>query len=89
MNGSVRILGIAGSLRRASFNRAALRAAQGLRPAGSALEVFDLDGIPPFSEDDEHGSPTRVIELKTRIREASRKSSRGGAHGAAATRRPA
>jgi chromate reductase len=70
MNGIVRILGIPGSLRKASFNRAALRAAQQLVPADASLEIFDLDGIPPFSEDDERSLPPRVVELKARIREA-------------------
>jgi NAD(P)H-dependent FMN reductase len=40
------ILGIAGSLRRASYNRAALRAAQPLVPEDATLEIFALDGIP-------------------------------------------
>ena len=70
MNGSVRILGIPGSLRKASFNRAALRAAQELLPPDANLEIFDLEGIPPFSEDDEQSLPPRVAGLKARIREA-------------------
>jgi chromate reductase, NAD(P)H dehydrogenase (quinone) len=70
MNGSVRILGIPGSLRKASFNRAALRAAGELLPPDASLEIFDLEGIPPFSEDDERSLPPRVAELKARIREA-------------------
>ena len=70
MNGNVRILGIPGSLRNASFNRAALRAARELAPPGVAVEIFDLQGIPPFSEDDERTLPGRVVELKASIREA-------------------
>jgi chromate reductase, NAD(P)H dehydrogenase (quinone) len=70
MTGIVRILGIPGSLRKASYNRAALRAARELAPADAILEIFDLDGIPPFSEDGERALPTRVVELKARIREA-------------------
>jgi chromate reductase, NAD(P)H dehydrogenase (quinone) len=70
MNGIVRILGIPGSLRKASFNRAALRAAQELVPADATLEIFDLDGIPPFNEDDERTLPIRVAELKAKVREA-------------------
>src|SRR5687767_819254 len=66
----VRILGIAGSLRKGSFNRAALRAAQTLVPADATLETFDLDGIPPFNEDDEKTLPSRVAELKAGIRGA-------------------
>jgi NAD(P)H-dependent FMN reductase len=34
------------------------------------LEVIDLAGIPPFSEDDEKIMPPKVLELKERIRAA-------------------
>jgi chromate reductase len=70
MDKPVRILGIAGSLRRKSFNRAALRAAHKLLPPGTELEIFELDGIPVFSEDDEKTPPEKVVELKKRIRAA-------------------
>ena len=70
MNQPIRILGIAGSLRRKSYNRAALRAAQQLVPQDAVLDVFELDGIPVFSEDDEQQPPAKVVEFKKRIREA-------------------
>lgn len=70
MNQTIQILGIAGSLRRQSYNRAALRAAAQLVPAGAALDIFDLDGIPGFSEDLEQNPPEKVQELKRRIRAA-------------------
>jgi chromate reductase len=70
MNKPIRILGIAGSLRRHSYNRAALREARQLVPKDANLDILELDGIPPFSEDDEHQPPAKVIELKRRIREA-------------------
>ncbi len=70
MAGNFRILGIAGSLRKGSFNRAALRAAAGLVPEGVTLEIFDLDGIPPFNEDEEPHPPAKVTEFKARIRAA-------------------
>ena len=38
----IRILGFAGSLRRASYNRGLARAASELAPTGVAIEVFDL-----------------------------------------------
>jgi len=66
----LKILGIAGSLRKASYNRGALRAAQQLCPEGATLEVFELDGIPPFNQDEEQKAPARVVELKKKIREA-------------------
>ncbi|MGB6233572.1 MAG: NAD(P)H-dependent oxidoreductase, partial [Candidatus Acidiferrales bacterium] len=70
MEKTLTILGIAGSLRRASYNRAALRAAQELVPEGTKIEIFDLDGIPPFNQDEEKNPPRKVIELKERIRAA-------------------
>jgi chromate reductase, NAD(P)H dehydrogenase (quinone) len=65
-----KILGIAGSLRRASYNRAALRAARQLVPDGAELEIFELDGIPGFNQDDEGQPPAKVAELKNRVRAA-------------------
>jgi chromate reductase len=66
----VHILGIAGSLRRESYNRAALRAASQLLPPGAALEILELDGIPGFNQDDEQSPPAKVVELKKLIRAA-------------------
>ncbi len=70
MSKPVRILGIAGSLRRESYNRAALRAATELAPEGATIETFELDGIPGFNQDEERNPPAKVVELKKRIREA-------------------
>ena len=71
MDQSITILGIAGSLRTGSYNRAALRAAQQLVPQGAQLEIFELDkNIPGFSEEDEKQPPPVVVRLKERIRAA-------------------
>ena len=70
MSKPIRILGIAGSLRRASYNRAALRAATELVPEGAAVDIFEIDGLPGFSEDEEQNPPAKVVELKRRIRES-------------------
>ena len=70
MSKAVRILGIAGSLRRESYNRSALRAAAELAPEGASVETFELDGIPAFNQDEEQNPPAKVTELKKRIREA-------------------
>jgi chromate reductase len=70
MSKAVRILGIAGSLGRESDNRAVLRAASQLAPEDASIDIFEVDDIPLFNEDDEHDPPTRVVELKDRIREA-------------------
>ena len=42
----IRILGFAGSLRRASYNRGLVRAASELAPAGVLIDVFDLTDLP-------------------------------------------
>ena len=64
------ILGIAGSLRQGSYNRAALRVAQQVAPTGTTIELFDLDGIPPFNQDLEQAVPEKVTQFKARIRAA-------------------
>lgn len=66
----VRLLGIAGSLRREPYNRAALRAATQLVPADATLDTFELDGIPGFNQDEEQHPPAKVVEFKRLIREA-------------------
>jgi chromate reductase len=71
MSSQVRILGITGSLRRGSYNQAALRAATLLVPENSEIDIFQLDGIPMFNEDDETRPPSSVLELKKRIRRAN------------------
>ena len=70
MSDPVRILGIAGSLREASYNRGVLRAAKELAPEGSSIDIFELDGIPGFNQDEEQNPPEKVAEFKQKIREA-------------------
>ena len=68
---TLKILGIAGSLRRGSFNAAALRAAQELAPAGMTIESFDIAPIPLYNEDvRQQGFPAPVEDLRTRIKAA-------------------
>src|SRR5688572_9802438 len=69
MSKQIRILGVAGSLRRESYNRAALRAATQLVREDATIETFELDGIPGFNQDEEQNPPAKVAELKRRIRE--------------------
>ncbi len=66
----LKILGIPGSLRQASFNRFALVAAQALLPAGVSLDIFELAGIPVYNQDLDKQPPARVVEMKTRVRAA-------------------
>lgn len=70
MNNPIKILGIAGSLRKASFNRGTLRAAAELAPEGVTIEIFELDGIPVYNQDDEGNPPEKVVEFKRKLREA-------------------
>lgn len=70
MSTPITILAIAGSLRKASYNRAALRVAQQLAPSDVKIDIFDLDGIPLFSQDAEAQVPARVTEFKAKIRAA-------------------
>jgi len=70
MGAEVNILGIAGSLRKGSYNKALLRAAAELLPANAALEIFDLEGITPFNQDLETDPPGRVSGFKAKIRAA-------------------
>jgi chromate reductase len=66
-----RVLGIAGSLRRASYNRALLKAAQELAPDGLTIEVFDLLDVPLYNGDVEaQGEPAAVAELRRAIHAA-------------------
>lgn len=63
------VLGLSGSLRAGSFNTALLRAAAGLMPAGSTLELATLHGIPLYDGDAEarDGIPAGVQALKERV----------------------
>jgi chromate reductase len=70
MEPKLKILGFAGSLRVGPYNKAFLRAAADLLPDDTTLEIFDLNGIPPFNQDLEMDMPARVKQLKSKIREA-------------------
>ena len=68
---SLKVLGFAGSLRLASYNRALLRAAQERAPDGMVIEVFDLAPVPLYNGDVEaQGDPPGVAALKAAIRAA-------------------
>ena len=67
----VRILGVAGSLRRGSLNRALLGAAIKLAPAGLTIDAFDLADVPLYNGDVEAaGDPAGVTAFKNAIRAA-------------------
>jgi len=65
------VVAFADSLRRASYNRALVRAATELAPSALHIMVFELDDIPLYSEDIEAaGAPPSVIQLRDAIRKA-------------------
>jgi chromate reductase len=70
MERKLKILGFAGSLRKGSYNKALLRAARDLAPRDVEMEIFDLEGIPPYNQDLDHHMPAKVIEFKDRIKKA-------------------
>jgi len=67
----LRALGIAGSLREKSFNRALLRAAIERAPDGMGFETFDLRPLPLYDRDLEtEGDPEPVTALKAAVHRA-------------------
>jgi chromate reductase len=68
----IRIIGIAGSLREQSYNRALLRAARELAPPEMTIDIFDLREVPLYNGDVEAaGDPPGVAALKAAIRAAN------------------
>jgi chromate reductase, NAD(P)H dehydrogenase (quinone) len=70
MTEPITLLGIAGSLRKASFNKSALREAQKLCPPGVKLELYDIAGLPLFNQDEESKPNAAVADFKKAIRAA-------------------
>jgi chromate reductase len=65
---SLTFLGIAGSLRSASYNRGLIRAAAEVAPAGTRVLAYDLAEIPMFNADVEAGGdPPAVADFKRAI----------------------
>jgi chromate reductase len=70
MDEQITVLGFAGSLRKGSYNKAILRAALELAPESVKLEIFDLEGIPPYNQDLDNDMPEKVKEFKRKIKAA-------------------
>jgi chromate reductase len=70
MSHKISILGFAGSLRKGSYNKSLLRAALEMIPTDAELEIFDIEGIPPFNQDLENQPPEKVKKFKAKIRAA-------------------
>ncbi|MEE8491620.1 MAG: NADPH-dependent FMN reductase [Acidimicrobiia bacterium] len=68
---TVRLLGLAGSLRARSFNRYLLEAGRELTQAGTTITVYEhLADIPPFNEDLEANPPLGVTRLRQAMQAA-------------------
>jgi chromate reductase len=67
MKTPINVLGFAGSLRKGSYNRGLLRAAQEVVPENMRLEIFDLALIPLYNNDIEANPPQAVLDFKARL----------------------
>ncbi len=69
--GMISVLGICGSLRRGSYNMAALRTAVALKPANVNVPIAAISQIPLYNEDvRQQGFPPSVETLRRQIKEA-------------------
>lgn len=65
------VVGFAGSLRRASYNRALLQAAAELAAPRLHVVIHDLSPVPLYNGDvEDAGVPTAVTELRNAVRQA-------------------
>jgi chromate reductase len=64
----LKILGICGSLRKASLNMAALRACHEMLPSGMTLEIASIDDMPMYNQDVfDAGMPEPVKRIRSAI----------------------
>lgn len=71
MQNNIHVLGISGSLRKASFNSGLLRAAAEVLPQGMNLEIYNISDIPLYNEDiliDKIPEP--ILKFKEKVAEA-------------------
>lgn len=67
----MQILGIAGSLRRDSYNKAVLRTAADIAPDGMTITVHDIADVPLYNYDvEQEGDPDGVVRLKDAVRDS-------------------
>jgi chromate reductase len=67
----LKVLGICGSLRKASFNMAALRACGELMPPGMSLQIAEISDLPIFNQDVfDAGLPEPVKRFRAQVAEA-------------------
>jgi chromate reductase len=67
----MKIVGMSGSLRKGSYNSAALRAAQGLAPEGTTIEIAEIGDLPLYNDDVRAaGYPPAVERLRRQLADA-------------------
>ena len=67
----MKIVGLSGSLRKGSYNSAALRAAQALAPEGTVIEIAEIGDLPLYNDDVRAaGYPAAVERLRGQIAQA-------------------
>ncbi|HLN45058.1 MAG TPA: NAD(P)H-dependent oxidoreductase [Candidatus Sulfotelmatobacter sp.] len=68
MNEKLKFLGLIGSLRKDSYNKALMKTSFELLPDNVTLEIFDLADFPLFNQDLMQNPPTIIREFKAKIR---------------------
>lgn len=64
----LKIVGIAGSLRNASYSQMVLKSIAGLLPQGTEVDAIDIGLLPHYNEDVEHGGlPQSVASARARV----------------------
>lgn len=67
----LKILGVCGSLRKSSYNMAALRACSEMMPAGTALKIAQIGDLPMYNQDVfDAGIPEPVKRFEAELRAA-------------------
>jgi chromate reductase len=65
---TIRVLGLCGSLRKGSYNRMALAAAEELMPDGMTMTTHELGGLPLYNNDvEKQGFPAPVKALRDAV----------------------
>ena len=72
MSDTINIVGLVGSLRRGSLNKALVQAASEVAPEGMNITIFPLNEIPPYNFDveQEDGFPDSVVALREAVQSA-------------------
>ncbi len=68
MSTPIKILGISGSLRKASYNTRLLHISQGLLPDNATMEIITLENIPMYNGDiEKEGYPQNVLDFRKKV----------------------